>query len=273
VNRLGEIFRCTLCHKLQPWLRGFLVIDEVWSDVEIADPNADIVVRHQIACPPPGSVAQIFHTLIIDLTMSEEALWKGLKKAARQNIRRAERVGVHVSLDRQGDRGAMDAFERAYGKLQARKAIYPLNKRRLQTFAKRGRLNLSVSETEGGEMLSWHVYFVENGTARLLYSVTSSSRDDGSDRRAFVGRANQFHHWQDILQFRARGCKFLDLYGWYAGSTNRALLEINRFKEGFGGYVVAGYDAMIPLTLKGRIAIAAWRAAMMIFGGFLARDH
>jgi hypothetical protein len=273
VNRLGEIFRCTLCHKLQPWLRGFLVIDEVWSDVEIADPNADIVMRHQIACPPPGSVARIFHTLIIDLTMSEETLWKGLKKTVRQNIRRAERECVHVALDRQGDRAAMVEFERAYERLQARKSIYPLNKERFLTFAKRGRSNLSISETEGGETLSWHAYFVQNETARLLYSVTSFSQDDSPDRRAFIGRANQLHHWQDILQFRARGCKCLDLNGWYAGSTNRALLEINRFKEGFGGYLETSYNTMIPLTLKGRIAIAVWRVATVLLGGCLKRDR
>jgi hypothetical protein len=272
-NRLGEFFRHTLRHKLQPWLRGFLVIDEVWSDSEITDPNADIIQRHQIAQPPPGSVTQIFHTLVIDLTMSEETLWNGLKKTVRQNIRRAEREYVHVALDKQSDRAAMGAFERAYERLQARKSIYPLNKERLLAFAKRGRLNLSISETEGGETLSWHGYFVQDETARLLYSVTNISQDDGPDRRAFIGRANQLHHWQDILQFRARGCRFLDLCGWYAGSTNRALLQINSFKEGFGGHIETGYNAIIPLTLKGRIAIAVWRAAMVILGGWLEHGH
>ena len=272
-NRLGEFFRHTLRHKLQPWLRGFLVIDEVWSDGEITDPNADIVQRHQIAQLPPGSVAQIFHTLVIDLTMSEETLWNGIKREVRKEIRRAERECVHVAFDRQGDRAAMDALAHAYERLQARKSIYPLNKERLLTFAKQGRLSLTTSETENGETLSWHTYLVHNECALGLYSATNLSQDDDPKRKAFIGRANRLHHWQDILHFRARGCRFLDLCGWYAGSTNRALLQINSFKEGFGGHIETGYNAIIPLTLKGRIAIAVWRAAMVILGGWLEHGH
>jgi hypothetical protein len=272
-NGLEKIVRRALHHRLHPWLRDLLVIDEVWTDVEIADLNADIVLRHQIVHPPRGSLARIFHTLVIDLTASEKTLWNGFKKDVRNMIRRAEREGVHVAFDRQNDRATMDSLENAYAKLQARKSIYPFNRKRLLTLAERGRLSLSTSESKDGEILSWHTYYVAGECARGLYFVTNLSQDDSSDRKSLIGRANRLHHWQDMLHFRARGCKLYDLGGWYTGSADRALLQINRFKEGFGGNVVTSYDAMIPLTLKGRMAILAWRAAMVFLSGWFERKQ
>ena len=53
--------------------------------------------------------------------------------------------------------------------------------------------------------------------------------------------------------------KFFDFGGWYPGNTNHQLLEINRFKEGFGGKIVREYNCEQIVSLKGcwSITIAA----------------
>jgi hypothetical protein len=50
-----------------------------------------------------------------------------------------------------------------------------------------------------------------------------------------------------------------DFGGWYPGSQNEALLNVNRFKESFGGELVVQYNCDVPLTPKG--ALALWLRA------------
>jgi hypothetical protein len=49
-----------------------------------------------------------------------------------------------------------------------------------------------------------------------------------------------------------------DFGGWYPGTQNQALLQINRFKESFGGELVVQYKCDWGVTWKG--ALGLWIA-------------
>lgn len=72
---------------------------------------------------------------------------------------------------------------------------------------------------------------------------------------AYIGRANRLHHWSDMLRFRDEGFGIYDFGGWYSGTQNQALLQINRFKKSFGGELVRQYNCDEAITWKGVVAL------------------
>ena len=71
--------------------------------------------------------------------------------------------------------------------------------------------------------------------------------------RSMIGRANRWLHWRDIAAFKEQGYAIYDLGGWYAGSGDYEKLSINKFKEGFGGVIQINYNAVEPISLKGKV--------------------
>ena len=57
-----------------------------------------------------------------------------------------------------------------------------------------------------------------------------------------------------------------DLGGWYSGQEDAEKLNVNKFKEGFGGRVAAQYNTDRGVTLKGVLAVQLRRAVGVIRG-------
>ena len=247
-------------------LRGLVRIEEVWFDGPLPSEGADIVRFRQRPALPEGCDGEIFHTLIINLGPNEDALWDGITKDVRYEIRRAERDGVGVVFDQQADAAAMAAFSQAYDGLSRRKSLGTLDTAYLRSLVERNMLSLSHARAADGAPCSWHAYVVDRQRARLLHSVSEQRDGDSPAERAFIGRANRFHHWQDMLHFRATEFSVYDLGGWYAGSDDLPKLRINTFKEGFGGKQEASFNALWPVSIKGRAALGLRRALSTLAG-------
>jgi hypothetical protein len=247
-------------------LRGLIRIEEVWFDGPLPAGTADMVRFRQRPRLPEGCTGETFHTLIIDLRQSEDALWDGVQKDVRYEIRRAERDGVVVELDQQANPAALAALEEAYEGLSRRKSLGTLDKGYLRSLAARNMLSISRARAADGASCSWHVYVVDGQRLRLLHSVSEQRDGHSPAERASIGRANRLHHWQDMMHFRARGFSIYDLGGWYAGSDDEPKLRINRFKEGFGGTHEVSFNALWGLSVKGRAALGLRRALSTLAG-------
>jgi hypothetical protein len=79
-----------------------------------------------------------------------------------------------------------------------------------------------------------------------------------------VGRANRYHHWQDIVKFKNLGIATYDLGGWYADTTDPAKININKFKEEFGGELVKHFNCRHGITTKGKLFLLLRKIAMPI---------
>ena len=75
-----------------------------------------------------------------------------------------------------------------------------------------------------------------------------------------MGRANRYLFWHDIIRYKEQGLKLFDFGGWYPGTTDNMRLEINRFKEGFGGRVVREYNCEQITSVRGwlLLTVASW---------------
>lgn len=80
-----------------------------------------------------------------------------------------------------------------------------------------------------------------------------------SSVRNAMGRANRYLFWKDVLRHKEAGLETFDFGGWYPGGTNQALLNINRFKEEFGGSIRREYNCRQIRSLKGRIVLSMAR--------------
>ena len=109
-----------------------------------------------------------------------------------------------------------------------------------------------------GETLSVHTYLDLGDTARLYHSC--SLFRDRKEEAALIGRSNKRLHWEDMLYFKNKG---FTTYDWGGISSFDNPNGIDTFKLSFSGDVERDrhtyYNGQIPVTLKGRIMLKAYR--------------
>jgi len=239
----------------------FLLRGEVWFDHEPDQTPVDWIVYRQRSRPVRGAKWTFYHTIVVDLRQSAEVLLHQLSNHTASKIRRArDRDRIVCEGFRLVSREMLDCFEETYKRFAAFKALPPLDRPFLDQLARDGSLEISVAKNPVGKALVYHTYYHDSNRSCLLHSVSLYQTLSDSAARNAMGRANRYLIWYGILRHQEQGLKFFDLGGWYPGNTNQELLDINRFKEGFGGKIVRECNCEQILSLKGRVVltIAAW---------------
>ena len=220
-----------------------------------APPTVDIVRYQSRLEPVTGTSCSRRSTILIDLTQPRDQLLAAMGKTTRREIRQAQRDNGAVEFCRDPDNSCLTAFFRYWDRFAPLKGLPPLNKQRLAGMQRSGALALSRARAEDGEELSWHCYVYTPDWARLLHSASLYRAVADKEYATRVSRANRFLHWSDMCQFQEMGVATYDLGGWYDGTEDTEKLNINRFKEGFGGQVVPVYYSDVGVSLRGNVAV------------------
>lgn len=181
------------------------------------------------------------HTLITDLTWTEDELLAQMHEKTRYNIRVAERQGVEVDLHH-------GSFE----------DVWPL----FHQTSQRGDFRLhpksyyqKMIQMEGKEMTVFCAIAQKSGT---LLAATIMI-DFGDTRTYLHGASSNEHrnlmapallHWELIKDAKARGLPFYDWWGVapLGAAASHPWAGISRFKRGFGGEEVVSpgtYDVVL----------------------------
>ncbi|BBA34836.1 uncharacterized protein sS8_2891 [Methylocaldum marinum] len=236
------------------WLKS----GEVWFDDKPVHKEVDILTYIQCDNPVNGADCRPFHTLLIDLSPSATELLATLSENTRYKIRRgAEKDGVKYRGWNSSPPEVMAAFSEFYDRFASQKGLGQLNRVYLNALEAAGVLDISCVTDKEGRDLVWHVHYRNRHRARLLYSASLFREVENSALRNLIGRANRYHHWQDMLRFKQAGIRVYDFGGWYQGTTDTEKLGINRFKAEFGGTVVTNYNCKLLLTAKSRLLVNA----------------
>jgi lipid II:glycine glycyltransferase (peptidoglycan interpeptide bridge formation enzyme) len=229
------------------------------ADLYFGERKEDVcadVIRYN--CWPvivPSTISSECSTMLLDLKMDKEALWKGLDKNVRNEINRATRDGCYVERSSMPTAGMIDGFADVFDSFARLKRLHPISRRRLHALAENRALSLSVAKF-GTYCLVWHAYLGVARRIRLLHSVSLYRQSNDTAERQSIGRANRLLHWQDLSTFRSEAWETLDMGGWHVGDS-RELKSVNAFKKGFGGRTVKEFNCVAPQTFKGRVGYAA----------------
>ncbi|MDF5706258.1 MAG: hypothetical protein PUP90_00930 [Nostoc sp. S4] len=229
-------------------------VGEVWFDEETRElQNVDVLHYRQWMQPIQGSQSDEFYTRLIDLTKSHNQLWENISSNDRYKIRRAEQKDqVIYEYWESIDSNILNDFSNFYDLFASQKGLTKINRIQLQNRVDAGVIDISRVKLKDGDSLVWHVYYRNKNRVRLLHSASLKNNNDTS-YQSILGRANRYHHWQDILRFKNLGISSYDFGGWYTGNTDREKLGINEFKEKFGGEVVKNFNCVNGITWKGKL--------------------
>jgi hypothetical protein len=209
----------------------------------------------QLGTPRAGTRCTPFYTILIELRQDPKVMLSRMKRDTRYDIRRAserERLLYEYWVD--GKPEAVCEFANFNDTFAAQTGRPKLKRSRFELLAQSGVLDLSRVSDSDGEPLVWHAHYRGIERARLLESVSLYRSAGFSVQRTFVGRADRYHHWRDMLRLKEQEFTTYDLGGCCPGSEDAHRLGINAFKEEFGGTVVKNFNCMEGVTLKGKIA-------------------
>lgn len=231
-------------------------IAEVWFDQQFEITDVDVIMYSQRPVPVDRALCIPKHTLLIDLKQDTDLLFSSCYKGCQYNIRKSrDKDGVSCKTHNALDREIQAWFCSIYNEFAVSKKLQKLDAKYLGLIAEAGALDISSVSDSEGNLLVFHTHLLISQRARQLHSVSILPKEEGSQRRNFIGRANRYLHWWDMLRFKSAGYAVYDWGGWCADSDNKTLQGINRFKEEFGGIVKKEWNCNLAVTFRGRIAL------------------
>jgi hypothetical protein len=242
--------------------RKSIRIAEFWNGEPPGKPRVDLVRFFQQSEPLPGMFCREFYTIVLDLSQSDDVLLAKMKKGTRYEIRRAANEDVIHETWSENDPRLIDEFCEYYDQFAAQKAQPRQNREWLSLLARDDALTISRVRDVSGQTLVWHSYLRAGNRVTLLSSASLFRDHPSSTYRSYLGRANRFHHWQDMLHFKKHLVTTYDFGGWYQKQEDPERLRINQFKEEFGGEIVKTYICERALTLRGKIFLRMRRLVL-----------
>lgn len=180
---------------------------------------------------PDNSTYIGFGTYKVDLSLSEEELFKNLHPKHRNVIRKAIKDNVIIKNDHKYLRECYDIIKSTYSR-QNKGFISYKEFEDLKIFLK--------------ENVSFYIALKDNaiqGCAVLLWNTGHSCfyLFGGSIKSPYTGSINLLH-WQAMLDMKKNNVRWYDFYGARINPEKGSKLEgIQRFKERFGGKLKTGY--------------------------------
>ncbi len=234
--------------------QGVLIAD-VFCGETFAPGRADVVRYNAWPASSPGWQRTNRHSLALDMTRPAAELLEKTDKEVRYSVRRAQKDGVtDQRFSGTEARGEVERFCDFYDDAGRAIQLRPADRGWLRGMAEANLLTVSYAQIEGAPAV-WHAYYNDARNAVLLYSASLHRAAAAPAFRQAVGRANRFLHWRDIEAFQTAGIATVDFGGWYAGTDDKHMLQINALKEEFGGVVVDSYYSLHGITLKGKLSV------------------
>lgn len=182
----------------------------------------------------------------IDLTQSEEDIFKGFSKNSRYEIRRAknrDKLTVEYFYEDTLNSDIIGKYVAFYNKFAAWKHLPMKGEEKFQALSKEGSYLVSVISSHDGEWLVVHgTMLAQNESIAALVSSSSLYRAS-KEHASVVSRANRYLHYQDMCFARKRGYRLYDVGGFYIkgavnlgdGVDDSEFVSVSSFKEKLGG--------------------------------------
>lgn len=199
------------------------------------------------------------HTIIIDLTKSEEDLLSAMRRQTRYEVRRALKLGLTVK--KSNTESTFREFHTTQSQTAARQHFIPPDLKTLlaerKAFGEKAQIYISYSKnespSEGGDGSETASTLAPIAYALVLIGATEAAYFEAAstdlNRKLPGAYALQ---WQIIKDLKSRGIKSYNLWGIAPpGAKNHRYSGVTTFKSGFGGEVIEfipAHDLIISKT-------------------------
>ncbi|MDD5392556.1 MAG: GNAT family N-acetyltransferase [Thiothrix sp.] len=182
------------------------------------------------------------HTLLTDLTASEEAIFQNFPKDTRSQIRRSEQSGA-FALNLAGD---MRQFLTIFNRFATLRKLSLFTDKDLHYIGE-GNYCLLTMDREGEPVIA-HFYLLshQTKTASILISVSDPQYNGNPEMRQAIGHANRSLHWQGMRHLKGLGFHTYDWCGYVLETDDPVMQGINRFKRTFNGTLAQTYNYYSP---------------------------
>jgi hypothetical protein len=207
--------------------------------------------------PQLGFVRRTRQTKAVDLTTSEDELFRQFRKNTQYEIRRARRDGVSCRFDCDPV-----TFRGFYNQFARERGLRPIPSGLIESAA--AEVCISYARLDD-DVLVMHSTLIDRTLrrARLWYACSRDVLEDSSEFRNTIGRANRLLHFEDMRLFKRQGLAIYDFGGYSADQTDRKKMAINAFKDSFGGRLLVETDYVsypMFLAMRGSELIADLRS-------------
>jgi hypothetical protein len=170
--------------------------------------------------------ARDFHTMLIDLTLSEGELWDRLeKRTCRYQINRAKKMNVAVVLNERLD----EAYELFADFIRRRKFRPPLSRAEWERITACCDIFVAVLDNVA---TATHAIVRDPPRVRALMSATVDRAESAA--RAAASALNRYLHWHEFNHYRALGFTEYD-FGGAVIDEHSPEYAITEFKMTFSG--------------------------------------
>lgn len=171
------------------------------------------------------------HTVVLDLTKSEDELLADMRRQTRYEVRRSLKQGITVTKDDSEE--IFKEFHRVQSETAKRQGFVPPNLNTLlaEREAFKGNINIYVARTAEGEPIAYGM-IIKSGKEGDYYEAASTDLN-----RKLPGAYALL--WQAIKDLKAEGYERFNLWGIAPpNQPNHRYAGVTTFKTGFGGEVV-----------------------------------
>lgn len=216
----------------------------VWFAEKPVQKPGIIAYRELKEHAPKGAVA--CHTLLTDLSETEEEIKQRFSKSCKYKVNRASREDVSISIfkDNEISNQMIDDFCDFFSAFWQTKGsvLHDKNKLKEELYAYRdaGALSIAYAKVHG-EKAVYHTHVKDSDTARLLHSASlyRLQKDEEGNTKNLIGMANRLLHFEEMKYFKGLG---LSTYDWGGAGRGEDVIHITEFKESFGGTPATFYN-------------------------------
>jgi hypothetical protein len=185
---------------------------------------------------PDGAVPAPYGSYIIDLSQTEDTLWRNIERITRQNINTAIKKGIII-------RSGKEHLDAAYVLIRdtfKRSRLPFMSHELLRRFVDGlGENSMIMMADYQGAAQSYVVFAFSNYCAYAVYAGNIVNQEQG---------ANKLLYWEAIRLFKKLGVQLYDFVGARINPEKGSKQEaLNSFKKHFGAKLLQGYMWKYPI--------------------------
>ena len=222
------------------------IIDEKWFENNVNIFDYFKLVQYKQCSNTDNYLIKIadFSTIHINLEQDENLIFKEFSKGTKYEIKRALKESVNFSIFKKENN--ITNYLNYYNEFAKAKHLNLITLNELNYYWD----NLTITHVKDnqGNILSIHSYLADKKLkrVRLFHSISLFRIIDNIDKN-FIGRANRFLHWQDIIYFKNNNYKLYDMGGVALNNNDTSTIGIDKFKLGFSQNIIKEYNLVSPL--------------------------